>query len=88
MKTFYFDTGVKFSSYPFLCGNQVNRGGNKQIPYDVADDVPNNAELIFICDTPDLPEAKAEYVIVRPIFNSDIISKYAYFKIKNQEALK
>ncbi len=81
MKTFYFNTGVKFSDYPFLFGHQVNRGGVKQIPFDVNDSIPNDAKLMFLCDNAELPESKASDVIVTPIFNTDIQSKYAYFRI-------
>lgn len=81
MKTFYFNTGVRFADYPTLYGRQVNRGGVKQIPFDVADTVPDNAVLLFLCDYPDLRESKQEGVIVEPVYNTDIISTYAYFKI-------
>lgn len=81
MKTFYFNTGVSFVKYPFLYGNQVNKGGTKQIPFDVEDSVPDNATLMFLCSDPKLPESKHQNVIVVPVFNTDMVSKYAYFKV-------
>lgn len=77
MKTFYFNTGVKYSDYPFLCKGQVNRGGVKQIPFD-CEDVPEGKSFEFACDYPNLyPEAG---YVVREIHNSTLLSKYAYFK--------
>ena len=81
MRTFYFNTGVKPHNCNGLYGNQIWRGGTKQIPFDVSDDIPNNAALLFLCDNPNLPDAKYPGVIVTPVFNTDMISKYAYFKI-------
>ena len=83
MKRFYFNTGVRFSDYPYLYGNQVNRGGTKQIPLDVDDSVPDNAGLLFCCNDPDLPESKMDNVIVASIHNSDIESKFAYFMLRS-----
>lgn len=92
MNTFYFDTGVKpycencfgLNGKPIgLYGRQVWRGGTKQIPFDY--DAPLNATFLFACDNPDLGESKLENVIVREIFNSDLLSKYAYFRIKPEE---
>lgn len=75
-KTFYFNTGVKYCNYPYLCEGQIERGGTKQIPFD-CEDVPEGATFQFACDNPDLhPEAG---YIVREIHNSALHSKYAYF---------
>lgn len=82
MKTFYFNTGVKFAT---LYGKQIiSSNGVILIPFKVNENVPDNAELMFICDNPELPESKCKNVIVEPIFNTDIVSKYAYFKIKGE----
>ncbi len=85
MKTFYFNTGVKFSDYPYLYGSQVCRNGTKQIPFVVenpfADKLPDNAELLFCCDYPNLEEGKRPDVLVVPIHSEDIHSQYAYFRI-------
>ena len=78
MKTFYFNTGVTIVA-PY--GKQVRRGGTNQIPFDVSGDMPDNVSLMFLSDNPELPESKNANVIVTPVFNTDIISKYAYFKI-------
>lgn len=79
MHTFYFDTGVKPWNNPNLWADQVWRGGTKQIPFDA--DAPEDAVLMFLCDNPDLPEAKSPNVIVREVFNTSLCSKYAYFTI-------
>lgn len=78
MKTFYFNTGVTIIP-PY--GNQVRRGGTNQIPFDVPDSVPDNATLLFLCDNPDLPESKCDWCMVVPVSNTDMSSKYAYFRI-------
>lgn len=76
MKTFYFDTGVRYADYPFLVKGQVVVDKNKLIPFD-CDDVPEGAIFKFACDDPNLyPEAG---YIVREIHNSTLLSKYAYF---------
>jgi len=54
MKTFYFNTGVIFQDYPYLHGTQIVRNGSKHIPFEVADSIPDDAELLFCCDNPDL----------------------------------
>lgn len=79
MKTFYFNTGVTIVA-PY--GNQVRRGGVNQIPFDVSDEVPDDAELMYLCDNPELPDSKRPRVMVVPVYNTDMISKYAYFKTK------
>ena len=79
MNTFYFDTGVSYANYPYLFGRQICKGGTKQIPLDA--DAPANATLLFMCDDPNLPESKCPNVIVRETFNTDMLSKYAYFRV-------
>ena len=59
MKTFYFNTGVKYSDYPTLYGKQIVMGNSKVIPFDVSDDIPDNVSLMFLCDNPELREVKA-----------------------------
>ncbi len=76
MNRFYFDTGVPRDGTNILYGDQVWRGGTKQIPFDA--DAPSNAKLLFICDWPDLEEGTQEGVIVREIFNSSLTG-FAYF---------
>jgi len=77
MKTFYFNTGVKYASYPYLYEGQVVRGGTKQIPFD-CDNVPEGATFEFACDNPDLHPGVG--YIVREMHNTTMGSKYAYFK--------
>ena len=79
MNKFYFDTGVSPKSGSPLYADQVWRGGTKQIPFEA--DAPKNATLMFLCNKPDLPESKIPNVIVREVFNTSMVSKYAYFRI-------
>ena len=86
MRTIYFNTGVsqsaRFGHSPHnssLSKGQVWRNGVKQIPFDV--DAPENAKVILLCNTPDLPESKSPNVIVREVFNTLILSKYVYLSI-------
>ncbi len=79
MNTFYFNTGVKPYNCNGLTKGQVWRNGEKQIPFDC--DAPEDAELIYLCDNPDLDSAKNQNVIVREVFNTTINSKYAYFRV-------
>jgi len=80
MQTFYFDTGVRPQNCNGLCEGQVWRNGTKQIPFDVTD-VPENAELMFLAPTDDLPESKLENVIVRSVHNTTMAGDFAYFKV-------
>jgi hypothetical protein len=61
-------------------GNVI-RGGTLQIPFDC--DAPEDATFLFACDKSDLPESTASNVKVCEIFNSNIGSKFAYFRIKS-----
>ena len=84
MNTFYFNTGVVPYDHtpPVILGKgEVWCGGVKQVPFD-CDNVPDHATFMFACDNPDLREAHQPNFIVRPIFNSVLCSKFAYFKIK------
>ena len=80
MKTFYFNTGVCPENNPHLMPGQVWRGGVKQIPFDCVD-VPDEAELMFLCPYDDLPESKLPNVIVRSVHNTTMVSDFAYFKL-------
>ena len=86
MNTFYFNTGVQtlnISNFPYEyhkeVGNVISSNGVLQCPFDC--DAPKDAALMFLCDNPDLPESKAENIIVREVFNSSMASKYAYLII-------
>ena len=79
MKKFFFDTGVRPRNNPNLFGNQVWKGGTKQIPFS-CENVPDGSEFMFGANRPDQPESKLDRVIVREIHNSDLLSKYAYFR--------
>ena len=82
MTTFYFNTGVQPHNNPNLFGKQVWKGGTKQIPFDCKD-VPAHSTFLFACDNPNMKELECNEIIVREIFNSDLCSKYAYFRLNN-----
>ena len=79
MRTFYFDTGVRVYAHtppvPVMPGNVVSSNGVLQIPFD-CDDVPENASFRFACDHT-LPGT--EHLLKREIYNSNLVSKYAFF---------
>lgn len=92
MRTFYFNTGVragvpsnerhKKGAKPVQLGDgQVWRNGLKQIPFD-CENVPDNAILMYLCGNDKLHE-NDKNVIVREVFNTKMLSKYAYFSIPN-----
>jgi hypothetical protein len=65
---------------PTLSRGQVwSYNGVKLIPFD-CDNVPEGAAFAFACDSPELDGHEGH--IVRPIHNSTLQSKYAYFKLK------
>jgi hypothetical protein len=74
----YFDTGCRPHNSPNLHKGQVWRNGTKQIPFDV--DAPESATLLFLCDNPELPEATDPAVLVREVFNTAMLSRYAYLR--------
>ena len=80
MNTFYFNTGVKPENSSVLYGDQIWRGGVKQIPFEC--DAPENAIFQFACDFNNLPESKLNNWLVAEIKNPNesMLSKYAYFK--------
>lgn len=79
MNTFYFNTGCHMGSKIHLFKDHVWRGGTEQIPFDA--DAPDGSELLFLCDDPALPEGEDSSIIVREIFNTSMLSKYAYMRL-------
>ncbi|GJQ44010.1 MAG: hypothetical protein JETCAE03_35080 [Ignavibacteriaceae bacterium] len=85
MRTFYFNTGVRPENNPNLFGNQVWRGGTKQIPFTCDIDESSRVKFLFACDNPNLEESKSENVIVKEIQEPNgLLSKYAYFLVLEQ----
>jgi UDP:flavonoid glycosyltransferase YjiC (YdhE family) len=79
MKTFYFNTGVLSHNKPLgLMKGQMWKGGTMQIPFDCKD-VPENAIFKHASDESekDLPDNW----IRREMFNTTMVSKYAFFLI-------
>ena len=81
MKKFYFNTGVRPENGIGLYADQEWINGVKQIPFYVKD-IPDNAQFVFAADNPNLPEAKQDSFIVRKMYNTSMVSDYAYFKVK------
>lgn len=84
MKTFHFNTGVKpYSHNPpvKISPGYVINGDVMVIPFD-CENVPEGAIFMFACDNLNLKEAGYPNVVVREIFNSKLIFKYAYFQTK------
>jgi hypothetical protein len=87
MNTFLFDTGVRperVHNPPFSLGKgQVIKNGTMQIPFDCT--APVGSTIMFLCDNPDIPEGKVKNVVVVPIYNTTMLSKYAYLRTKGGE---
>lgn len=87
MKTFYFNTGVRPANIhnPEFPYEYHKKAGNKiingvlQIPFD-CENVPDNAVFQYACDN-DIPGD--EHLLKREMFNTSIVSKYAFFKVIN-----
>lgn len=83
MTTFYFDCGG------ILRHGGVAMAGDKVvwphvfIPFDCelpAEHSKEKLTLMFLCDNPELSESRRKNVLVLPVHNTRMISKYAYFK--------
>ena len=83
MKKFTFNTGVKpFDFTPpagmaFMKGFEDSGNGVYVIPF-YCKDVPDNAIFKYACNN-DIPGS--ENLLKREIFNSALLSKYAFFEI-------
>lgn len=83
LNKFYFNTGCKPHNCPVTTPGHEWRNGTMQIPFEC--DAPKDSHLMFCCDNPNLPESKAETVIVREMFNTVMVSKYAYFRVRPEQ---
>ena len=85
MNTFYFNTGVNpknVTNFPYEYhknNGHLIKNGTLQIPFDCK--APKTAQLMWLCDNPNLDESKSKNVKVYPVFNTTMLSKYAYFII-------
>lgn len=79
MRTMYFDTGCTPENSPGLYKGQVWKNGTKQIPFDV--DAPENATLLFLSDKLDDETTLIPGIIVREVFNTSMLSRYAYLRV-------
>jgi len=83
LQKFYFNTGVHryVHNSPLMKGEEWSSNDIKVIPF-YCENVPETAEFMYVCDTPELDKDNSS-VIVREIYNSTLLSKYAYFKLKD-----
>jgi len=82
LKRFLFQTGVQVykltnPTYRHREGNLVQPNGVLAIPF-FCEDVPENATFVYACDHV-IPGD--EHLLKREIHNSNMISKYAFFKV-------
>lgn len=87
MRTFYFNTGVRpYDHSPpvkAMPGNVI-RGGTLQIPFDCAD-VPEGSVFEYASDG---TQALAACFIRREMHNTNMVSKYAVFRLPPAEITK
>lgn len=79
MRTMYFNTGCTPENSPVLYKGQVWKNGTKQIQFDV--DAPENATLLFLSDKLDNETTLIPGTIVREVFNTSLLSRYAYLRV-------
>lgn len=79
MQKLNFNTGVKIWDNPHIKGGVNSENGTVVIPFE-CEDVPKNAIFLYACNNGKL-EATHSNIIVREIHNSQLHSKYAYFKL-------
>lgn len=77
IKTFYFNTGVRLYNSSYMGPGDIrNHAGERMIPFD-CEDVPDGATFAFGAQVDNLnPDSN---YIVRPMFNTTMGSKFAYF---------
>ena len=82
MRTFKFNTGVKCAdtNRGLSKGEILSTNGVILIPFSC--DIPDDLDVTFLfgCDSLNAPYKENNF-IVKEIFNSTIISKYAYFRV-------
>jgi hypothetical protein len=86
LNRFYFNTGVRpytITNFPFEYHKRVGNVIRKTLLIPFECNAPENTAFMFACNNPEMPEAKQPNVIVREIFNSNLCSRYAYFRISN-----
>lgn len=91
MQRFTFNTGVLQKDYPSLTDGQEwapAQGGGfvKVIPF-YCKDVPRGAVYLFSCNYDYLHKDNPN-IIVREIYNSSMLSKFAYFEITPEQIVK
>jgi len=84
MNTFYFNTGVKpqnINNFPYEYHRKKGHVIRKTllIPFDC--DVPKDSEFLFASNYSNIE--LNDDMVVREIHNSTMLSKYAYFRLKN-----
>lgn len=87
-KTFYFNTGVRAYAHnppvPVCKGEILGANGVILIPFE-CDDVPENAIFKFACDH---RPPYSDHLLMREIFNSSLVSKFAFFQVFEKKVLQ
>lgn len=90
LNKFYFHTGVnayKTPNFPFdyhkKVGNVIGVTGELLIPFEC--EAPENATLMFLTDYDNLSESRLPNVRVYRVYNTTLVSKYAYFMLNNTD---
>ena len=82
MKTFYFNSGVK--PWNTNAERQVDEGNkfiNNELhhPFNVSDDVPDEARLVCLMDEP-FDHYSEKYFFIAEVMGGNMVSKYAIFR--------
>jgi hypothetical protein len=84
MNTFYFNTGViphNVSNFPYEYHKKIGNiiRNTLLIPFEC--EAPENSTLLYLCNNDKLPESNYENIGVFPVFNTNMCSKFAYFRL-------
>lgn len=85
MKTFYFNTGIQpneINDFPYEYHKKIGNiiRNTLLIPFDC--EAPENAEVLFFSNNPNLIKNESDKIKIYRVFNSMIMSKYVYFRVK------
>lgn len=81
-RQFNFDTGVTLANNPRgPIGGTLSPNNVWVIPFEVTEDVPDTAELAYLCASPDA-DATHTLRVVPVVKPSAMASDFAYFKVR------
>lgn len=87
MRKFYFNTGIKpwNMSHKRITHNMekgnIFINNELHIPFECDVEESAKVEFMFACNNANHPESKSKNVLVKEIFNSNLVTKYAFFKV-------